>query len=406
MSTGMVIIGAGHAGVRAALAIREAGYDGPVSLIAEEGSDLPYERPPLSKWSGDEPGAPIPVIPSGQLDDAQIDRIDGKVIGISAGDKVVLMSDGTTHPYAKLLLATGAAARRLPESLAGQSPVLYLRDLADAQRIRQLAAQSSSAVIIGGGFIGLELAASLRGAGLTVQVLEAANALLARAVSAEVANIVHQLHVEHGVQFVFNANIVEFSMSDGHIRLDPDEQIKFDMIIAGVGSVPVTELADSAGLEVSNGVVVDSHLRSSNPDIYAAGDCCSFPLYGTDGQATRLESWQAAGDQGALAGLNMVTDTPGTYTSVPWFWSEQYDHVLQVAGLPTPDMTFVQRAYGSTHHVTFGLNPDGSLGYACGIADGLKVAKDIRFAMKLIEKARPIDKEALANPETALKTLR
>lgn len=402
----MVIIGAGHAGVRAALAIREAGYDGPVSLIAEEGSELPYERPPLSKWTADESNAPIPVVPTGQLKEARIERIDGKVSSINAREKFVLMSNGTTRSYVKLLLATGAAARRLPETLAGQSPVLYLRDLADAQRIRQMAAQSSSAVIIGGGFIGLELAASLRGAGLTVQVLEAANALLARAVSAEVARIVQQLHVQHGVQFVFNANIVEFSMLDGHIRLDSDEQIKADMIIAGVGSVPATELAESAGLEVSNGVIVDSHLRSSNPDIYAAGDCCSFPLYGTDGPTTRLESWQAAGDQGALAGLNMVTDSPDSYTSVPWFWSEQYDHVLQVAGLPTPDMTFVQRAYGSTHHVTFGLNPDGSLGYACGIADGLKIAKDIRFAMKLIEKARPIDKDALANPDIALKSLR
>ncbi len=402
----MVIIGAGHAGVRAALAIREAGYDGPVSLVADEGSQLPYERPPLSKWTVDAPDVPVPLIPSSQLEEARIERIDGRVTSINASDKFVLMSDGTTRPYAKLLLATGAAARRLPETLAGQSPILYLRDLADAQRIRQMAAQSSSAAIIGGGFIGLELAASLRGAGLAVQVLEAANALLARAVSADVARIVHQLHVDHGVQFIFDAHTVELSASDGHIRLNSDEHITADMIIAGVGSVPVIELADSAGLEVSDGVIVDSHLRSSNPDIYAAGDCCSFPLYGSDGPATRLESWQAAGDQGAVAGLNMVSDTADTYTSVPWFWSEQYDHVLQVAGLTTPDMTFVQRAYGGTHHVTFGLNPDGSLGYACGIAEGLKVAKDIRFAMKLIEKARAIDKEALADPQIALKTLR
>ena len=402
----MVIIGAGHAGVRAALAIREAGYDGPVSLIAEEGSDLPYERPPLSKWSGDEVFAAIPVVPPGQLEDARIERIDGKVTGINATGKFVLLGDGTTRPYAKLLLATGAAARRLPDTLTGQSPVHYLRSLADAQRIRRAVAQSSSALIIGGGFIGLELAASLRSAGLIVQVLEAANTLLARAVSVEVSKIVHQLHVDHGVQFSFNARIVELAMSDGLVRLDNDVQIKADMIIAGVGSVPVTELAESAGLDVSNGVSVDSQLRSSDPEIYAAGDCCSFPLYGADGQATRLESWQAAGDQGALAGLNMVTDTPDKYTSVPWFWSEQYDHVLQVAGLATPDMAFVQRSYGSTHHVTFGVNPDGTLGYACGIADGLKIAKDIRFAMKLIDKARPIDKEALANPETPLKTLR
>ncbi len=406
MNDDIVIIGAGHAAVRAALAIRAAGFEAPVVMIAEEGCELPYERPPLSKWTGG--AAPIvkPIVTSEQLETAKIQRIAVKVMEVDPSSKRVLLSDGSTHRYSRLLLATGARARRLPEALVGDLPIHYLRSAADASNIRHAAAIANCAVIVGGGFIGLELAASLRGMGVHVHVIEAAGRLLSRAVSAPVSQIVHQLHEEHEVQFSFNARIDEITLPPGIVKLNGSTVIKADMVIAGVGSEPDIELARDAGLEIANGICVDSHLRSSDPDIFAAGDCCSFPLYGPGGPATRLESWQAAGDQGTLSGSNMVSDTLSNYMSAPWFWSEQYDHVLQVAGLPAPDMEFVERPYGGTHHVTFGVNMDGSLGYACGIATGLKVAKDIRLAMKLIEKANPVDKHALADPAIALKSFR
>lgn len=406
MNDDIVIIGAGHAGVRAALAIRAAGFKAPVVMIADEGCELPYERPPLSKWSGEVQTMAKAIVPAEQLDDAQIQRITSKVMEVDSSSKRILLSDGMTHRYSKLLLATGARARRLPDALVGDSPIHYLRDTADANKIRRAAESVKHTVIVGGGFIGLELAASMRKVGVDVHVIEAADRLLSRAVSARVSQIVHQLHGDHDVRFSLGASIDEISTPRGFVKINGSAVIKADMVIAGVGSEPDMDLARDAGLKTANGICVDYLLRSSDPDIFAAGDCCSFPLYGSGGPATRLESWQAAGDQGSLAGFNMVSGTPSSYMSVPWFWSEQYDHVLQVAGLPAPDMEFVERPYSDTHHVTFGINRDGSLGYACGIAPELKVAKDIRLAMKLIEKANPVDKHALADSETALKSLR
>ena len=406
MTNRILIIGAGHAAIRAALAIRENGHDGPVTIIADEGSELPYERPPLSKWSDDATICALPIVPAETLNAASVDRIAGRVISLDTTSKQLVLSDGSQWAYSKLLLATGAKTRQLPPVTIGDTAIHYLRDLADAAKLKQAASVARQAVIIGGGFIGLELAASLRGAGIAVHVVEAADRLLSRAVSTEVSHIVQQIHQHHEVQFSFDVNIEKITNQPCIVNLNNDTAITTDIIIAGIGSVASTELAQQAGLAVSNGIIVDSHLCSSDPDIYAAGDCCAFPLYGPGGQATRLESWQAAGDQGEIAGHNMVSQTPRSYIKAPWFWSEQFDHVLQVAGLPSSQMQLVERSYGETHHITFGLNTNGTLGYACGIAPGLKIAKDIRLATKLIEKAVPISKDALADPGVALKSFR
>ena len=203
--------------------------------------------------------------------------------------------------------------------------------------------------------------------------------MLSRAVSSSVSQCVLGLHLQHDVQFSLDTQIDQITALPLTVKVNGTDLIKTDMIIAGVGSIPSIELAQIAGLDVSNGICVDTHMRSSDPDIYAAGDCCSFPLYGPRGTRSRLESWQAAGDQGALAGSNIIVDSPAEYTKTPWFWSEQYDHVLQVAGLATEEMKFVERSYSDSHHITFGINPDGSLGYVCGIAPGFKTAKTSAF---------------------------
>lgn len=405
MTDPIVIIGAGHAAIRAALALREAQFQGSITMIAEEGAALPYERPPLSKWSRASMDFLKPIVPLAQLDDAQILRVSARVERLDKFNKYVYLENGDSFRYSKLLLATGATPHRLPSTLSTHSPILYLRDVADANRIKYAAQDAIQAVVIGGGFIGLELAASLRLNNVGVHVVDTAERLLSRAVSTTVSGIVQRLHVQHGVQFSLGTQLGEFSGPPTVIELENSDSIHADVVIAGVGSVPEVELAQQAGLEVQNGVKVDTYLRSSDPDIFAAGDCCTFPLYGNGGHATRLESWQSAGDQGTLAGRNMVNENLSSYTSVPWFWSEQYDHVLQVAGLPDKDMEFIERPYGDTHHVSFGINPDGSLGYVCGIAPGLKIAKDVRFSMKLIESSKPVKKRDLADPETALKTL-
>ncbi|MCY0095137.1 NAD(P)/FAD-dependent oxidoreductase [Hoeflea ulvae] len=397
----LVIIGAGHTAVRAALSAREAGHAGAITMIAGEGVDEPYERPPLSKWSGDP--APRPIVSAEQLAAAEIVRIPGMVTAVNAEERVVTLEDGRTIAYDKLLLATGARARRLDPAVAAGAPVHYLRDMADAAALRAAADSASSAIIIGGGFIGLELAASLRAMDIAVDVLEMEPRLLSRAITPEVACIVQDLHVGNGVQFHFGAQVSHITANT--VVLENGSELSADLLIAGVGSIPDTALAQSAGLTVDNGIVVDAHLRTSDPNIFAAGDCCSFPLYGDTSRMTRLESWQTAGDQGALAGRNMAGDAPEAFGSVPWFWSNQYDHVLQVAGLAAPEAGIISRSYAADHHVSFSCNPDGTLACACGIAPGAKIAKDIRFSSKLIEAGARVDGASLGDPQIALKSL-
>lgn len=406
----MVIVGAGHAAVRAALSMRTAGYNGAITMIAEEGADAPYERPPLSKWSLESETIEIkPIVPTQQLNDIQITRKTARAISLDPTNKSLRLGDETTVQYDRLLLATGARARQLPDHICNGAKVHYLRDRNDASALKKASLSANNAVIIGGGFIGLEVAASLRANGISVHVVEMADRLLSRAISTPVANIVHQLHLENDV--TFNLGVAVNSLRDTGtsvlVSLDNGDELETDIVIAGIGSQPETILAETAGLVVANGIVVDAHMQTSVPDIFAAGDCCSFPLYGDPAHMTRLESWQAAGEQGELAGRNMVLDASNleTATLTPWFWSEQYDHVLQVAGLPSADFSTAERSYGADHHVSFGLAQNGELAFACGIAPSTKIAKDIRFATKIIESARQPSLSDLADPSVTLKSL-
>lgn len=401
-SPGIVIIGAGHAAVRAALAARDAGYTGTVTMVAEEGTDAPYERPPLSKWSPESGVALRPIVPSAQLDGADITRIADRVHAVNPDQHQLTLADGKTLEYARLLIATGARARQMPAEMSWGATIHTLRTASDAETLLAAAATASSAAIIGGGFIGLELAASLRAKGVDCHVIEAADRLLARGVTPPVAQIVQTLHTDNGVKFTFGQQVSR--VTQNAVVLGDETEIKADLIVAGIGSLANTNLAEDAGITVANGITVDAEMRTNVADIYAAGDCCSFPLYGDAGQMTRLESWQAAGDQGVLAGRNMA-GASDTYTQVPWFWSNQYDHVLQVSGLIDPDMAFSERSYGADHHVSFATDEGGKLRAACGIAAGTKVAKDIRFAAKMIEAATQVAPSDLANSTLSLKSL-
>lgn len=398
----MVIIGAGHAAVRAALSLRSAGYDGAVTMVADEGINAPYERPVLSKWRSDN-DLHKPIIPDDQLADAGVNRVKASVSSIDPVAHQITLDDGAVVQYSRLLLATGASARRLDTDFTKDATLHYLRDIADATTLRQISDGARSAIIIGGGFIGLELAASLRGMDVDVHVLEVADRLLARGVSIPVAQIVQRLHEAHGVTFHFGCTLM--SCDAGQVTLSDGRTLCADLIIAGIGSAPNTVLAESAGLAVQNGITVNTHLQTSAVDIFAAGDCCCFPLYGAGGPMTRLESWQAAGEQGALAARNMVGPTQTGCTLTPWFWSEQYDHVLQVSGLMGSEAEQTERAYDPSHHVTFGFHGDRTLAFACGIAPGTKVAKDIRFAAKMIEAGSVTDPEKFSDPAVTLKSL-
>lgn len=406
----MVIVGAGHAAVRAALSIRTAGYNGAITMIAEEGADAPYERPPLSKWSFESSTIDFkPIVPIQQLDDVQITRKTARAISLDPTSKSLKLGDETTVQYDRLLLATGARARQLPDHICNGTKVHYLRHRNDASALKKASITANRAVIIGGGFIGLEVAASLRVNGISVHVVEMANRLLSRAISPPIANIVHQLHLQNDVTFSFGVAVSNLRDTGASklVSLNNGDELETDLIIAGVGSEPETTLAATASLAIGNGIVVDAHMQTSVPNIFAAGDCCSFPLYGDQTHMTRLEAWQAAGEQGELAGRNMAVAVKDfeTATLTPWFWSEQYDHVLQVAGLASAELSTAERNYGADHHVSFGVGQNGGLAFACGIAPGTKIAKDIRFATKIIESTKQPRLSDLADPSVALKNL-
>lgn len=385
-----MIIGAGECGVRAAFALRENGYAGPVTLIGEE-AHLPYERPPLSKgWHA----TPKPIASESAFSDAGIRLLRGtRVEAIEPTEHRLRLEDGAVLDYGKLLIATGARPRLFP----GMEAALTLRTPEDAGAILDGLTPRSHLAIIGGGFIGLELAATARRAGVVVTVIEAADRLMARAVPAEIAAIAHARHTLEGVRFLFNAHVA--SATKTSVTLGNGEAIACERVVAGVGAVPNAELAEAAGLSVANGIVVDSSFRTSDPEIYAAGDCCSFPY---QGRPVRLESWRAAQHHGHHAARAMLGDA-AAYAKIPWFWSDQYDLTLQVAGLPEADRACIRRDVGEAAFILFQADDTGRLIAASGIGEGNAVARDIRLAEMLIERGVVCDPARLADPAFNLK---
>jgi 3-phenylpropionate/trans-cinnamate dioxygenase ferredoxin reductase subunit len=400
---GMVIIGAGECGTRAALALREAGYDGPVTLVGAE-PHPPYERPPLSKDAiTAEVPAPKAISGASGLAEAGIDfRPSVAAAAIDREGRAVLMRDGSRLPYARLLIATGARARTLPIPGAGGANVATLRDLGDAARIRAALGPGKRLAVIGGGFIGLELAASARRLGTEVTVIEALPRLLTRGVPAEIAEVLEARHREEGVAFHLQARIAAITAAG--VALADGATIPADLVVIGVGVVPDTALADAAGLALENGIAVDARLATDDPAIFAAGDCCSFlhPHYGH--RRVRLESWRSAQEHGTLAARNMLGHDQAL-AAVPWFWSDQYDLTLQIAGLAEGAADQVRRPLADGAFLIFHFAPDGRLLAASGIGRGNAVAKDIRLAEMMIAKGAHPDPAALADPSVNLKRL-
>lgn len=406
MTKGMVIIGAGECGGRAALALRDLGYDGPVTLVGDE-PHLPYERPPLSKDAmvGDAPT--IKAIASDEvLAERSIRHIHSvQAVAIDRAAHTVRLSDGSVLAYDKLLLATGSTPRKLPMPGLG-SRCVYLRTFADALAIRAHLKPGNRIAIVGGGFIGLELAAAARKLGADVTVIEAQPRILMRGVPAEIAEIIHQAHVAEGVEILCGDGIAAIADDGAQVRmsLTGGRDIVADLAIIGIGAVPVTGLAAEAGLTIENGIAVDAELRTADPDIFAAGDCCSFPLAVYGGRRVRLEAWRNAQEQGALAARNML-GAGEAQAAVPWFWSDQYGLTLQIAGLSDEGSKVVRRDLGDGAFILFHLAEDGRLVAASGIGPGNVVARDIRLAEMLIGKRAKPAPEALGSQDIKLKSL-
>ena len=408
MAGRMVIVGAGECGVRAAMALREAGFGGPVTLIGDE-VHLPYERPPLSKagmTEGDVPVAKL-IADQARIAAADIDLRRGvHVAAIDRAAKRLSIAGGGDISYDKLLLATGSVPRRLRRDGVDIPGVAYLRTLDDAVHIRGRLAPGTRLAIIGGGFIGLELAAGAASLGTRVTVVEALPRLLSRGVPVEIATIIADRHLQAGVDIVTGTAIASIdTREDGaRITLGDGRIVATDILVAGIGAIPVTGLAEAAGLEIANGIAVDMQLRTQDPDIFAAGDCCAFPLAIYGGRRVRLESWRNAQDQGALAARNML-GAGDAHSAVPWFWSDQYDLSLQIAGLADEGKLTVRRQLGKEGFILFHLAEDGRLVAASGIGIGNAVAKDIRLAEMLIGRSARPDPTALEQADIKLKSL-
>jgi len=404
---GMVIVGAGEVGARTAIELRMQGWNGSITLIGEEQS-APYERPPLSKDCLLMEGDPSPtfILDEEKLAQNNIDFLSGSaVVEIDRNNYFVVLNNGRQIGYKRLLLATGARPRKL--SLEGNdvSNVLYLRTFADALALRSQLDAGKHVAIIGGGFIGLEVAASAIQRGCLVTLVEVAPRILMRGVPEEIASMVERRHREAGVNFKMGVGISNIETDNGRqvIVLADGTSLHCDIIIAGIGAIPETSLAAKSGLEIENGVRVNELLQTSDPHIFAAGDCCSFPHLLYDGKRIRLEAWRNAQDQGIHAAHNML-GAEKAYAAVPWFWSDQYDLTLQVTGLPDQGEKTVIRDLGNSGMIFFHFSSDGKLVAASGIGTAA-IAKDIRIAEMLIEKQGVLDLEVFEKPEVKLKSL-
>ncbi|MBK5570299.1 FAD-dependent oxidoreductase [Ensifer sp. SSB1] len=392
---GMVIIGAGESGTRAAFALRESGFAGSVTLVGTE-PHLPYERPPLSKPLN---GAVQmkPICGAEALEAAGIDYRQGvSASRLDADDRSVTLSDGRTLTYDKLLLATGARPRRL--TCPGAERALDFRTYPDAAAIFARAEAGRHVAIIGGGLIGMELAAVLRGKGTAVSVVEMAPKPLGRAVPPRFAARLHARHLDEGVAFHLGQGIAE--ITEDAVVLADGAAVPADIVVAAIGVQPDTALAEAAGLAVGNGILTDGYLRTSDPNIFASGDCAAVAQ--PRGGHVRFESWRNARNQAEVAARNMAGDK-NAFAAIPWFWTDQYDLGLQVAGLPHPDHQSVTRQLDGGE-LEFYLD-GGRLVAAAGLGLGNGLAKDIKLAEMLIAAGISPDPEALADASVNLKAL-
>ena len=398
----MVIVGGGKAGARAAIAFRENAWKGPVTLISDEAL-APYDRPPLSKAAIMEDAEPQPtyLLDDGMMASLEVNFLRGSAASaIDRSAKTVVLADGKKIPYDRLLIATGAEPRRL--SQAGAERALLLRDLADSIRIRSEFISGKGVAIIGGGFIGLELAASAAKRGCRVTIIEAQPRILMRGVPPEIAARIAARHAEAGVAILTSAVITE--IGPDRVLLSDGRQIPADILIAGIGAAPRVKLAESAGLALDNGIACNTYLQTSDPHIFAVGDCCSFPHPIFGNERLRLEAWRNASDQASVAVENMLGGLR-PYDAVPWFWTDQYELNLQIAGLPQRGISTVERVPREGAMILCHLDGTGRLVGASGIGPGNSIARDIRLLEMLIGKRAVPDPATLADPSFQLKSL-
>lgn len=403
--TPIVIIGGGHAAAQLCAGLVEASHGPATHLVCEE-APLPYHRPPLSKAflkSPEEAAQPLRADAWYEQAGIHLHRAD-PAVSIDRAARTVALRSGTVLPYGRLVLATGTRARRLPGLPDGLDNVCVLRAAHEAERLRGLMASARHVTVLGGGFIGLEVAATARAAGKEVTVLEGAPRLLGRAVSPALSEHVLATHRANGLQVRLGVKVSGFQLEGKRLQSMTVDGVEepVELLLVAVGAVPETSLAEAAGLACDDGIVVDAHMQTSDPDILAVGDCTRFPDRRA-GRPLRLESVQNANDQARTA-VATLTGAPQPHDALAWFWSDQGGLRLQMAGLvpapDTPGLVSVKRP---------GPNPNAFswLHYVGGVltcVESVNAPVDHITSRKLLELGRSPAPEVAADPAIALKT--
>ncbi len=397
-----IIIGAGIAGVSAAKKLHELGYRGEVMLVSDE-QVLPYDRPPLSKEILQKTVCFDDIV---QLSDNDIEKMgihfvtDRQVKAIDTQAGSLLFEQHPSVNYDHLIIATGSRARQLPCSPSIAADIYYLRTIGDSNKIAAALNECKHLLIIGGGWIGLELASSARLLGVQVTLIEAAPQLCGRSVEADIAGTLQTIHQQKGVDIQLGNSIESIkrgSDKQWQVLLQNGRQICCDMVVAGIGSIPNMELAQEAGIEVDNGIVVDKDFKTSIPNVFAAGDVTHF-FHAGYGRSMRLESYTNALCQGALA-AQACMGQPVAYTEIPWFWSNQYEHNIQILGQVTGDFKCVVRGdKNDKQFLTLYIKDQRIVG-----AIAFNKNSEIRQVKKLIMAQKPIDIKQLQDNAIALK---
>ena len=398
-----VVVGAGQAGGRAVEAMRGSGFEGRVVLIGEEAYP-PYERPPLSKklLTGEVEAETTYLNRPEFYAENDIEFIAGvRAETLDVGARRLGLSSGDDVEFDKLLLATGGRVRELDVPGAALAGVYYVRTIDHSLALRAALAEARSVVAVGGGYLGLEAAAAARAMGLEVTVVEREANLLDRVAAPEIGRVVGDLHARHGTRIMTGANVaaVEGEGRARGVRLADGTVLDADAVIVSIGIIPNTELAEAAGCEVGDGIVVDEFGETTVPGIYAAGDVAYHPN-GFLGRSLHLESWQNAQNQ-AIAAARAMCGAPVPYNEVPWFWSDQYGVNIQLAGVPERWDDVVFRGDPGTGAFSAFYLLEGRV---VGVS-GFNAASDVRFGRKLIEAAAAVGPETLKDPDVKLKDL-
>ncbi|MDC3075300.1 FAD-dependent oxidoreductase [Pelagibacteraceae bacterium] len=406
MKNNIIILGGGQAGIYAAREIRQNDSESNIKILGEENL-LPYERPPLSKdfLLNKKNEEALYFHSSEVLNNENIDFENVSISKVDFENKKLFTKNDDVYSYNSLLISTGSENRKLSLDNNLNDDIYYLRNLEEAKTIKEKVSNKNKITIIGGGFIGLEIASSLSQLQKKVTVIEIGNQLMGRIIPKQIADLVQNTHLEHGNEIILNKQIDKIIKKNDiyEILLNDNTLIETDFVIAGIGSTPSVKLFENTNLKLDNGIVTNQYCETSIKDVYAAGDVSNFyhPLYERN---IRLESYQHAQNQGICAGKN-IAGLKTEYTSIPWMWSDQFNLNLQLTGICDDFDEIVERGNDINNGIIYFFLKNKTIKGACGLGIVGKVGRDIRITSKLSEKNTIVETQILSDQNQKLNKL-